>query len=138
MATMYQLGAFPFSSNTLIPKSFERDTAFSWVARPRLNRSAGQQFTGGGEDKVKFEGVMYPAGTKTSEEQLALLRTQSKQGLPMMLVDGQGWVYGRWVVKRITEKRENLVPNSGAFKVGFTIEMEYYGEDLELPAVGAL
>ena len=134
---MYRLGAFPFSTQTILPKSFERETEFSWVSRPRLNRSPGQQSVGKGADKIKFNGVMYPCGKKTAEEQLALLRVQSGVSQPMMLVDGQGWIYGRWVVKRISEKRENLVPNSGAMKVEFNIEIEYYGEDDELPVVAS-
>jgi len=128
MAIMYMLGGYAFSSNTAVPRSVGRETTFSWSKHNRINNPV-LQATGLGDDKIKLDGIMYPTKDKTGIEQLALLRAEASQMLPLMFVDGKGYIYGRWAIKKITEGRAYLWQNSDPRKITFKIELEKYGED---------
>lgn len=133
MSTMYVLGdgAYVFSSSTTVPRTVTRDTDFPWAQQDRIGRSPAQQDGVGGKDVFKFNGVLFPGKNKSGKEQLSAMRLEAGKKQPLVLADGDGWVYGRWVITKIRESRSHLWPNSNPRKVGFEMNLLYYGEDNE-------
>ena len=67
---------------------------------------------GRGSDEITIEGVVFPGftGRLNSVERL---RAAGDAGQPMLLVDGEGTLYGSWVVSRLNERSDAFLP-SGA------------------------
>ncbi len=130
MATvMYNLGGYVFASDTAVPRTVSRDTRYNWATQNRLNREPAQQAISYGTDTLKFNGVMYPCDSRSGKEQIEYLRLYADQMIPLVLSDGEGTVYGRWVVKSINESRSHLWQDSDPRKVSFSVDLEAYGED---------
>lgn len=95
------LGQFVFGLQTLAFTSLQRQTAWRHAQTSRVGARAASQFVGPGEDTITLPGVILPEfGTRMSLDEL---HTLADAGQPLALVDGEGRVYGQWV---ITEKSE--------------------------------
>ena len=127
----YILGDFLFESSTVLPASVERDTQFEWVDQKRIGREPAGQFAGGGKDVFKLEGKVFPCRELGDEVDIIILRDMGKAGLPYWLLDGQGWIYGRWEITGIKEKRRELYPNSKPRLIEFSLDLKRYGEDAD-------
>ena len=132
-SAMYSLGSYIFKLNTAVPRAVKRSTDFTWSQQERLNRSPAQQSVGYGTDAINFNGVLFPCSEngKTAKEQLSKMRLEAAKMQPLMLVDGDGYVYGRWVIKKVTEDRAHLWSDSCPRRINFSLSMAYYGEDGE-------
>lgn len=128
---MYSLGGFAFKSSTMLPRSVKRATSYHWKKVDRLGREPARQAVGLGDDSIVFEGVFYPSEAKEvgSIETLAELRDLGAKMDKQMLVDGDGNVYGWWVIDKVTDGRTHLWPNSQPRKIEFTLNISPYGAD---------
>lgn len=128
---MYSLGLFTFKSSTMLPKSVKRDTSYNHAKVDRLGREPAKQAVGLGDDVIVMQGALYPSeakdvgGIETLAELRAIAATMQKQ----ILVDGTGWVYGWWVINKISEGKTHLWPNSKPRKIEFTLNISAYGAD---------
>lgn len=127
---MYSLGTFIFESNSILPKSTKRDTTYDWKAVSRLGREPAQQAIGLGTDTQTLQGVLYPSSVKKgTAAHVSELRTQGANMKPLLMIDGTGYVYGKWCIKKVSEGRTHLWPNSSPRKIEFTVELVSYGSD---------
>jgi phage protein U len=95
------LGQFVFGLHTLAFQSLQRQTAWRHAQNSRVGARAASQFLGAGDDTITLPGVVLPEfGSRMSLDEL---HTLADAGQPLALVDGNGRVYGQWV---ITEKSE--------------------------------
>jgi phage protein U len=61
------------------------------------------------DDEITFEGVVFPGFTGTLNS-VQRLRDAGDAGAPLLLVDGEGIVYGDWVVSRLSERKGPFTP----------------------------
>lgn len=95
------LGQFVFGLQTVAFNSLQRQTAWRHAQNSRVGARAASQFLGPGDDTITLPGVILPEfGSRMSLDEL---HTMADTGQPFALVDGNGRVYGQWV---ITEKGE--------------------------------
>lgn len=95
------LGQFVFSLQTVAFQSLQRQTAWRHAQNSRVGARAASQFLGPGDDTITLPGVILPEfGSRMSLDEL---HTLADAGQPLALVDGEGRVYGQWI---ITEKSE--------------------------------
>jgi hypothetical protein len=47
----------------------------------------------------------------------------------MMLVDGLGWVWERWVIIAVEERKSVFLPGGAPRKIEFTVRLRAYGAD---------
>jgi phage protein U len=125
---MMKLGAFNFSINTAAYQSFSRSASYRWQAQERYGRGPAQQFTGYGEESITLAGDIYPdyAG---GLHQIDAMRTEAGKGKPLLLVDGRGYVWGKWVIQSIEEDQSTFLGNGVARKMSFTLKIARYGDD---------
>lgn len=125
---LMRLGAFNFSISTAAYQSFSRSTQYRWQAQERFGRLPAQQYTGPGEDSITLDGEIYPdfAG---GLHQIDFMRAEAIKGQPMLMVDGNGYVWQRWVILSIEEGKEVFLSNGVARKQTFTLKITQYGED---------
>lgn len=119
---MMSLGQFVFSLDTLAYQQLQRATDWRHAQNPRVGARAASQFVGPGEDAITLDGVLVPdvAGKYSS---LDTLRDMGGQGAAWSMVDGNGVVYGAWVILRINETGSLFFADGTPRRKQFTIEL---------------
>jgi phage protein U len=125
--TLLALGDYRFSIDTAAYQTLKRRQSYRWQSQERLLRSPAQQFVGIGDDTITLAGVIYPH-YRGGLGQLNNLRQQAETGEPLLLVDGLGFVWGRWVIVTIDETQSYLQSNGQALKQTFQLQLSYYGD----------
>lgn len=125
---MMALGAFRFGVNGADYQSFSRTAAYRWVKLDRLGRAPALQYLGPDAEEITLEGVIYPH-FKGGLRQMELMRLLARTGVPMILVDGLGFVWQRWCIVDVTERRSFLMADGSPRKIEFSIRLQSYGGD---------
>lgn len=127
-AVMMALGAFRFGVNRASYQSFTRAAAWRWEAQDRLGRRPALQFLGPGIEEITLEGEIYPH-FKGGLRQVEMMRLVASAGQPLMLVDGLGWVWDRWVITSIEETKTVFLADGAPRKIEFNVTLQAYGSD---------
>lgn len=93
----------------------------------RANRQAARQVLGE-DETIEITGTCYPLhghGLDRVERFRELARTYE----PAMLTDGLGFVWGRYVVERVTEQGAEFTREGVPQRQDFTISLGLFGED---------
>lgn len=125
---MMGLGLFRFGLKGAAYQTFRRSAAFRWEKLDRVGRAPALQFLGPDADEITLEGVIYPH-FKGGLHQVELMRLRARTGLPMMLVDGLGWVWDRWVITNVEETKSVFLANGAPRKIEFSLTLQAYGMD---------
>lgn len=125
---MMALGLFQFGMNGSNYQTFRRAAAYRWQPQNRVGRTPAMQFLGPDTQEITLSGVIYPH-FKGGLRQVELMRLAAAQGQPMMLVDGLGWVWERWVVVSIEDTKTLLMSDGAPRKIEFTLTLKSYGAD---------
>jgi len=126
---MMRLGAFNFSISTAAYQAFTRSSGYRWQGQDRYGQGPAQQFTGYEAETITLEGDIYPdyAG---GIGQIDNMRAEAGKGIPLMLLDGRGYVWGKWVINSIRETQEVFFSDGVPRKQSFTLQLTRYGDDL--------
>lgn len=125
---MMALGAFRFGVNRANYQQFTRAAEWRWQAQDRVGRRPALQFLGPGSDEIMLEGVIYPH-FKGGLRQVELMRLVAGQGQPLILVDGLGWVWDRWAITGVEERKSLFMSDGAPRKIEFTMQLMAYGSD---------
>ncbi|MGE4299813.1 MAG: phage tail protein [Desulfovibrionaceae bacterium] len=125
---MMALGDFRFSLDTAAYEKLVRTHAWQWAEQPRHGRKPGLQFVGEEVETVELEGRIYPA-YKGGLGQIDAMRTEAGKGKPLILVDGTGKTWGKYVIQRITETQAVFVTGGAPLRQDFRLQLARYGED---------
>lgn len=126
---MMALGAFRFGIGQANYQNFTHEAAFRWEKVDRVGRAPALQYLGPDAETITLEGVIYPH-YRGGLRQVDLMRTQARLGQPLILVDGLGFVWKRWVIAQVSEKRSVLWANGAPRRIDFTVQLMAYGGDL--------
>lgn len=125
---MMKLGTFRFGMNRANYQTFTRDAAYRWAKLDRLGRKPAMQFLGPDAEEITLEGIIYPH-FKGGLRQMELMRAVASTGVPMMLVDGLGFVWDRWAITRVSETKSKFLAAGEPRKIEFSIGLQAYGRD---------
>ncbi|MBQ4825043.1 phage tail protein [Leisingera sp. HS039] len=125
---MMALGVFRFGMAGGSYQQFSRTAGYRWQRVDRIGRAPALQYTGPDAEDLTLEGVIYPH-FKGGLRQVELMRLQAKTGLPMMMVDGLGWVWDRWTITRVEERKSLFLADGAPRKIEFTMNLKSYGQD---------
>jgi phage protein U len=126
---MLALGAFRFGVSQSGYQSLSRTAAYRWEKLDRLGRAPALQYLGPDAQEITLEGVIYPH-FKGGLRQIEFMRLLAGTGMPQMLVDGLGFVWDRWCVTSIEERKSVFMADGAPRKIEFTITLQAYGADL--------
>ncbi|KAA0014440.1 phage tail protein [Billgrantia pellis] len=124
---MMRLGEFSFSIDTAAYQQLMRVTRYRWSRQSRVGTHDALQFTGYGGDQITLTGKIYP-GWRGGAGQIREMRAQAAQGKPMMLVDGNGYIHGRWAVESVEEQADIFAPAGVPRRQQFTLQMEFFDD----------
>jgi uncharacterized protein len=125
---MLRLGGFDFEIGTAAYQKLSLTQSWRWPEQARLSRDSALQFTGSGNAEIDLNGVIY-AGRAGSLGQVETLRGLAGTGKPLMLVDGLGFVWGRWVILEVGDTRTFFMDDGQARKIEFRLKLKAYGAD---------
>ncbi|MGR3501619.1 phage tail protein [Pseudaestuariivita sp.] len=123
---MMALGSFRFGSSNEAYQNFARTAGYRWGKVERIGAAPALQYAGLDTQEVTIEGVIYPH-FRGGLRQLDLMRAVAGAGVPMMMVDGLGWVWNRWCIVSIEERKSYFLKDGAPRKIEFTITLQSYG-----------
>lgn len=129
LGIMMQVGAFKFSLSTAAYQEFSRSTGYRWEGQSRYGQIPAQQYTGPGEDSITLAGDIYPSFAG-GIHQIDAMRAYAVKGQPLMLVDGNGYVWGFWVIQSIDENQVVFFQDGTPRKQTFNMKLTRYIPDL--------
>lgn len=126
--TMMALGTYRFALDSAAFAEFKRSVSYRWQAQERLNRSPALQYSGLGLETIDISGVIYPH-FRGGLDQIKSMRSEANKGVPLLLVDGLGFVWGKWVIAQVTEEQAVFLGNGQPLKQTFQVRLLRYGDD---------
>ncbi len=126
------LGTYRFSVFSAAYQRFSRRVGHRWARADRLFRAPAHEYLGPEAEEVEIEGVILSTFdySVAAWAQLPLMRAQAATGLPLMLVDGLGFVWGRWCLTRVEETQSLFFFDGAPRRIDFRLSLAAYGEDL--------
>ena len=125
---MMALGEYRFSLTTAAYEEFTHSAEYRWAAQERLGRLPARQYLGPGSETVSLRGVLHPH-YRGGMGQLDRMRTEAARGEPLRMTEGNGRIWGDWVVTRVEETRRVFDADGAPRRVEFRLELARYGED---------
>ncbi len=125
---MMALGSFRFGMTNGAYQTFSRSAGYRWNRVERIGREPALQYLGPDTQEVTIEGVIYPH-FKGGLRQVDLMRLKAGTGLPMMMVDGLGFVWKRWVIVRVEARMSQFLRDGAPRRIGFSLSLKSYGPD---------
>lgn len=123
---MMALGDYRFQIATAAYQTLQRTTTWRWPTQERMGLHPAPQHVGKGDDTITLAGVILPH-FRGGLGQLDAMRAQANPGVPLLLVDGQGYVHGYWVIESVAESQSQHLDNGAPLKIEFTVQLRYYG-----------
>jgi len=128
MSVMMALGSYRFALETSAYQQLQRTISYRWQAQDRINNDPAMQFVGPGAEQINLEGIIYP-DFRGGLGQIEGMKDSADNGEPLLLVDGLGQIWGRWVILQIEETREVFLKNGVPRKISFRLSISRYGEN---------
>lgn len=128
---MMALGVFRFGVSGGAHQKLQQAAKYRWAKVDRIGREPALQFLGPDTQELTLEGVIYPHYSG-GLRQVDLMRAQAGLGMPMMLVDGMGFVWKRWSIVAVNERKSFFMADGAPRKIEFTIQLKAYGPDAGL------
>jgi len=125
---MMALGMFRFGMRRESYQSFTKSAPMRWSPVARAGRMPALQFNGPDTATVTLAGVIYPH-FRGGLRQIDLMEAQARAGMPMMLVDGLGWIWDRHVITQVDQTKTVFMADGAPQKIEFSITLQSYGED---------
>lgn len=119
---MMALGMFVFSLETLAYQEFQRQTDWRHGSTSRIGTNPARQYLGRGEDSLTLNGVLLP-GLVGSPLSLDTLRTMADTGKAWPLVQGDGRIFGLWVIESLSETRTLFFRDGAARRIEFNLKL---------------
>ncbi len=125
---MLALGPYRFSLNTSAYQSLKRSSEYRWPSIERIGKEPLLQGIGAGCDRIDLDGVIYPH-FRGGLGQINAMRDSAQRQEPLMLINGQGNVLGRFVITQIEESQNTFLADGAPRKIEFRLSLERYGEE---------
>ena len=125
---MLALGPYRFSLNTSAYQSLKRSSEYRWPSIERIGKEPLLQAIGPGCDRIDLDGLIYPH-FRGGLGQINAMRDSAQRQEPLMLINGQGNVLGRFVITQIEESQNTFLADGAPRKIEFRLSLERYGEE---------
>ena len=126
---MMQIGDYPFSISTAAYETMKISHSWRWSKQDRIGRKPAKQFIGVDSQSIQLSGMILPA-FRGGINQIADMRREADLGMPLILVDGLGNIWGQYVIESIDETQSHFTPYGVARKVIFDMSLSEYGDDV--------
>lgn len=122
MNIMMQLGSFQFCIQTAVYQELIRKNEYKWPSQHRFGQRPSRQFVGVGDETIQLPGIIYPE-YRGGFQQVEAMRRLAGRGQPLLLVDGLGKLWGRYVIESIDEKQSLFAAFGAPRKQEFSVSL---------------
>lgn len=122
------IGMFVFEIPNILFEQLKRRRSWRHPTSDRVGARPASQFAGEGDDTLAISGALVP-GIFGRREALEDLAAMGKQGRSWSVVDGEGYVYGAYVILDLDETKRNIVDGGQARIIDFTINLLRVDDD---------
>lgn len=119
---MLALGMFVFMRQTLPYQTMQRDAEYRWPSNSRVGKRDAYQFLGVGEEKITLSGALYPELTG-GKMTMNIVRLMAEEGRAWPLIDGNGLIYGMFVINNVGETGSLFFSDGSPRKIDFTMAL---------------
>lgn len=126
---MLALGDYRFAISTAAYQDLERTNEWRWASVERIGAAPAKQFVGPGDDTVSMSGIIYPhfIAARQGLEQVSRMRQEANLGLPRLLVDGSGRVWGLYCITSLHERQKVFFSDGRPRAIEFDVSLVAYG-----------
>ncbi|HEN3356287.1 TPA: phage tail protein [Yersinia enterocolitica] len=126
---MLSLGLFVFMRQTTPYQNMNRNIDYRWPTNNRIGLRPAAQFLGVDSEKITLSGVLLPelTGGKLS---LLALELMAAQGKAWPLIEGDGTIYGMFVIESLSQTDTLFFANGSARRIEFTLKLLRIDESL--------
>ena len=119
---LMSLGLFTFGIETLAHDELRRRSTWRHATSGRIGARDAVQFVGPGEESVSLPGTVF---LEIADGRVSLdeLRRMADSGETWALVDGQGYVYGAFVITSIDETAKHFHVDGTPRQIDFCLEL---------------
>lgn len=122
---MMALGVFRFGIQNDAYQKLSKTTSYRWEKLAQIGAMPSLQYLGQDTQEVRINGVIYPH-FKGGLRQVELMRLIANKGKPMMMVDGLGFVWNRWVITQIGDTKSIFLSDGAPRKIEFSMTLKSY------------
>jgi hypothetical protein len=115
-----RLGSVEFSLPAGTFTQIERGTSWRVDVPDPIEGLGVPDVRGRESDEITITGIVFPGFTGTLDS-VERLRDAGDAGEPLLLVDGEGTIYGSWVVRSLQEMRAEHLPSGIPRKMNWTL-----------------
>lgn len=128
MAQLMSIGMFSFEIDTALFDQLRRRRSWRHPSNDRVNNRPAFQFAGPGDDDISLSGRIYPGqiGDAAAIDQLA---TMAATGQAFPLVDGEGDVYGAYVIVGLDETKRQIGASGKPAVIEFSLDLKRTDDD---------
>ncbi|MFN3931605.1 MAG: phage tail protein [Brevundimonas sp.] len=122
------LGMFVFSMDNALFDQLRRRRTWRHPSGDRVGARPASQFAGPGDDNISLAGAVAPGqvGRREALDELAAL---ADAGAAYPLLDGDGYIYGAFVIEGLDETARNLGTTGAPRLIDFSIELRRVDDD---------
>lgn len=122
------LGNYVFAIDSLLFSKLQRKRSWRHPSNDRVGMRAASQFAGPGDDTITLGGLLAP-GQIGNAEALDDIAAMADAGRAYPLLDGEGYVYGAFVITDLDEDKRNFLVDGQALAVDFVIGLKRVDDD---------
>lgn len=119
---MMALGLFIFELRTAPYQQLQRQTAWRHPSNSRVGQRPARQFVGPGDDSITLSGTLFPEVTG-GRVSLAMLRAMAETGRAWPLIQGDGKIYGEFVIEDMSETSSLFFSDGAARQIDFSLKL---------------
>lgn len=119
---MMAIGLFVFELRTAPYQQLQRQSQWRHPMTSRVGLRPARQFTGPGDDVITLTGVLFPEVTG-GRVSLAMLRAMAETGRPWPLIQGDGTIYGEFVIEDMSETHSLFFQDGTARQIDFSLKL---------------
>ena len=128
-SNLMSLGLFVFQLASLPYQELQRQAGWRHASGSRVGARPVSQFLGPDEESVTLSGILLPEITGNVSA-LERLREMAAEGSAWPLIEGNGYIYGQFVIEKIDEGRSLFFYDGAARRIEFTIALKRSEPDL--------
>lgn len=125
---MMAFGQFAFGLDSLAYQDLQRQTAWRHASNSRVGARPARQFVGPGDETITLSGLLAPefTGRRASLDEL---RAMGDAGGAWPLVDGNGKVYGQFVLESLRETGSLFMADGTPRRIEFELQLTRVDDD---------
>lgn len=120
---MLAFGIFVFARKTLPYQDLQRQVSWRHPTQSRVGTTPASQFLGRDADTINLTGILMPEFTG-GRLSLALLEAMADQGKAWPLIEGTGYIYGLFVVDKLSTTSTLFFQDGAARRIEFQLSLK--------------